>query len=319
VHAWIPNPAGHGAALVQWAEVEPPEPAVDEVTVAVEAYSVNRGETLLLERPRVGWRPGKDVAGVVVRAAADGRSPAVGVRVLGHPPAGGWAEQVAVPVKDLTVLPDEVHAVTAAALPLAGLTALRLLRQAGSLVGRRLLVTGASGGVGHYVVELAAAGGAHVTALSASPERGKRLLALGARTVQPQVPPDQPEYDVVMESVGGETLRHGLSRLRPGGLLLWFGQAGRKPASVDFFDFFDGPVQATVQHFDYTYGRSGYGEDLATLVDLVATGRLHPELGLVRDWTETPSAIEALRARQVRGNVVLVVGSHHLSEEEDES
>jgi NADPH:quinone reductase-like Zn-dependent oxidoreductase len=306
MRAWIPEATEHEAA-VRMADVEPPDPAPHEVTVAVHAYSVNRGETLLLERPRPGWRPGKDVAGVVVTPAADDTGPAVGSRVLGHPPAGGWAEQVAVPVADLAVLPHTVDAVTAAALPLAGLTALRMLRQAGSLIGRRLLVTGASGGVGHYVVELAAAAGAHVTAISASPERGERLLALGAREVHPDVPPDGTPYDVVMESIGGPVLQRALARLRPEGLLLWFGQAGRTPVTLDFFEFFAGPVQADIRQFDYTRGDAGFAADLATLVDLVATGRLHPELGLVRRWTETPAAIEALRARRVRGNAVLVV------------
>ena len=210
--AWVPAEPGDGSS-VRLTEVDPPAPAPAEVMVAVDAYSVDRGETLLLERPRQGWRPGKDVAGVVVGAAADGTGPDVGTRVLGHPPAGGWAEQVAVSVTDLAVLPGTVDALTAAALPLAGLTALRLLRQAGPLVGRRLLVTGASGGVGHYVVELAAAAGAHVTALSASPERGERLLALGAAAVHPEVPLDEPRFDVVMESIGGSVLPRALSRL----------------------------------------------------------------------------------------------------------
>jgi NADPH:quinone reductase-like Zn-dependent oxidoreductase len=77
--------------------------------------------------------------------------------------------------------------------------------------------------------------------------------------------------------------------------------------TLDFFEFFAGPVQADIRQFDYTRGDAGFAADLATLVDLVATGRLHPELGLVRRWTETPAAIEALRARRVRGNAVLVV------------
>ena len=314
--AWVPAESGHGSS-VRLTEVDPPAPAPAEVTVAVEAYSVNRGETLLLERPRQGWRPGKDVAGVVVRAAADGTGPDAGTRVLAHPPAGGWAEQVAVPVTDLAELPGTVDALTGAALPLAGLTALRLLRQAGPLVGRRLLVTGASGGVGHYVVELAAAAGAHVTALSASPERGERLLALGAAAVHAEVPLDEPRFDVVMESIGGQVLPRALSRLQPEGLLLWFGQASRLPVTLDFFDFFDGPVQADIRQFDYTRGQPGYADDLATLLDLVAGGRLHPELGMVRPWTDTPAAIEALRARRVRGNVVLTIDPRHTRQQEE--
>ena len=143
----------------------------DQALVAVEAFSVNRGETFLLEKPRPGWRPGKDVAGVVVEAAPDGSGPDVGRRVVAHPPAAGWAERVAVPTAAIAVLPDTVDVLTAAALPLAGLTAMRLLDRSGPVLGRRVLITGASGGVGHYLVELAAAAGAEITAVSASTSR----------------------------------------------------------------------------------------------------------------------------------------------------
>ncbi len=305
VRAWLPAPGEPG--LVRMGDVERPSPCADEALVDVRAFSVNRGETLLLEHPRPSWRPGKDVAGVVTRAAEDGSGPPVGARVVGHPPAGGWAEQVVVPVRDLAVLPDHVGDLVAAALPLAGLTALRLVRQAGPLVGRRLLVTGASGGVGHYLVELAAGAGAQVTALSASAERGERLRELGARDVRPDVPTEGPPFDVVMESVGGDVLPRALRRLRAEGLVLWFGQASRRPVTLDFFEFFEGPAQASIRQFDYTRGADGYGDDLAVLVDLVAHGRLHPELGLVTAWDGAPAAIEALRARRVRGNVVLTV------------
>src|SRR5262249_54854949 len=137
--------------LVRLAEAPEPAPRPGEALVAVEAFSINRGETFLLERPRPGLRPGKDVAGRVVQAAADGSGPPVGERVVGHPPLGGWAQLAAVPTAALAVLPEGVDVPVAAALPLAGLTALRLLRAAGPMAGRRVLLTGASGGVGHYV------------------------------------------------------------------------------------------------------------------------------------------------------------------------
>ena len=82
--------------------------------MAVEAFSPNRGELFLLERPRPGWLPGKDVAGRVVRAAADGSGPAAGSLVVGHPPAGGWSERVAVATSALAQLPDGVEMAEAA-------------------------------------------------------------------------------------------------------------------------------------------------------------------------------------------------------------
>jgi len=130
MQALIPDSEQPGR--VRLAIVEPPQPGEDQAVVEVAAFSPNRGETFLLERPRPGWRPGKDVAGVVVRAAADGSGPPAGARVVGHSEQGGWAEHVAVPTARLAVLPAEVPFAVAAALPLAGLTALRLARVSGS-------------------------------------------------------------------------------------------------------------------------------------------------------------------------------------------
>jgi len=113
------------------------------------------------------------------RAAADGSGPAAGEQVVGHPQQAGWAQLAAVPCAALAVLPRQVDLARAAALRLAGLTALRLLRASGAVAGLRVLLTGASGGVGRFVTELASATGASVTAVSASPERAERLLALG--------------------------------------------------------------------------------------------------------------------------------------------
>lgn len=207
--ALLPGSPGDADKPVILGEAPEPTPADDELVVCVEAYSVNRGETFQLDgqldRTWPGWRPGKDVAGTVVRPAADGSGPAVGTRVVAHPPAFGWAERVAVASASVAELPDSVDAVTAAALPLAGITALRLLRAAGSVAGRRILITGASGGVGHYVTELAASCGAAVTAVAATPERGARLVELGAAELVTSVAAAEGPYDIVLESVGGDS------------------------------------------------------------------------------------------------------------------
>jgi NADPH2:quinone reductase len=298
-------PTGNVGDMVRLADVAEPEPAADETVVAVEAFAINRGETFLLEAPRQGWRPGKDVAGRVIRAASDGTGPAVGTRVVGHPSSRGWAERVAVPVKQLTALPPTLDAMTAAALPLAGLTALRLLRGIGALVGRRILITGASGGVGHYVVELATASGAEVTAVVASRERGCRLRELGARDVVLDVRDAPADMDVVLESVGGDSLSAALTRLAPRGQLVWFGQASRAPATIDFFSFFAHHRSSTIQHFDYTDSDVPDGRDLATLVRLVDMEQLHPEIGITSAWEDTSARIADLRARRIRGKAIL--------------
>ncbi|MGF7234422.1 MAG: zinc-binding dehydrogenase [Frankia sp.] len=295
-----------GRGSVRLGKADEPVPAPGEVVIEVAAYSVNRGETFLLERPPSGWRPGKDVAGRVVAAALDGSGPVVGAHVVGHPPAGGWAERVAVLTTSLVVLPEGVRSETAAALPLAGLTALRLLRRVGNLLGRRLLVTGASGGVGHYVTELAVAAGAEVVAVSTTPERAARLREFGAQTVT-DVASAEGRFDVVMESVGGESFVAARRKASSDGVMMWFGQASRQPVTLDFFDWVDGTVQAPIVQFDYTRGDRPYAADLATLVDLVARGRLHPEIGTVLPWEHTARVIDDIRGRRLRGNAVLTL------------
>jgi NADPH:quinone reductase-like Zn-dependent oxidoreductase len=127
--------------------------------------------------------------------------------VVGHTDDAGWAEHDLVPISRLAELRDHVSFVTAAALPLAGLAALRLARLASPLSSRRLLLTGASGGLGHYFVELAAGRGALVTAITASEERGRHLRELGAAAVVHDVDEAAGRFDLAVESVGGASTK----------------------------------------------------------------------------------------------------------------
>ncbi|MBT2458173.1 zinc-binding dehydrogenase [Streptomyces sp. ISL-86] len=300
-------PTGDPAEPVVFADVPEPTPRPNEALVKVEAFSVNRGETFKLEKPVPGERPGKDIAGLVVQPAADGSGPAGITRVVSHPMAAGWAEYVAVPTDALAVLPDAVCALAGAALPLAGLTALRLLRAAGPVLGRRVLLTGASGGVGHYVTELAAAAGGVVTAVTRNTERGTRLAELGAADIVHDVADARGPYDVVLESTGGPALPLALARLAKRGTLIWFGQASRTPATLDFFDFFTGPESAVIRHFHYLDADTSLDKDLAALVRLTAEGRLHPEIGRVAGWADTATTLTDLRDRRIRGKAVLTL------------
>ena len=300
-------PTGRREALVALADTGVPVPRPDEALVKVAAFSVNRGEIFLLEAPRPGARPGKDIAGLVVQAAADGTGPAAGQRVVGHPEAGGWAEYAAVPVGSLAPVPESLADTAAAALPLAGLTALRILRIADPLTGRRILLTGASGGVGHYLTELAAAAGAEVTAVTSSAERGERLAQLGAAAIVHDVAAASGPFSLVLESTGGSNLPLAVDRLGHGGTVIWFGQASRSPATLSFFDLRDRPGSVTIRQFAYYDCATPYGEDLAILVRLVETGRLHPEIGRVADWSHTAAVLTDLDQRRIRGNAVLTI------------
>lgn len=304
------TPDGHGNVRIT--HVPEVRASATEAVVAVEAFSPNRGETQLLDTPRPQWRPGKDVAGTVIEAARDGSGPPAGTRIVAHLPGAGWAERALVPAHGWAALPDDVDAVVAAALPLAGLTALRLLRLAGPVLGRSLLVTGASGGVGHYLTEMATSAGARVTAITRTEERGERLREFGARTVTDlaTLEAEGARFDVGLESVGGPTMARVRHLVLRRGRLIWFGQGGGDPTSLDFFDWVDNDVGAPIYPFHYAHPShpdDTDGSDLDTLVSLVVSGQLHPEIDRSARWEHTANVLEGLRDRRIRGKAVLTL------------
>ncbi len=296
-----------GVDPVELQDVEQPMPAPNEVLVEVEAFSINRGELTLIERRPPGWRPGQDVAGVVVQPAADGSGPHAGARVVGLVEGGGWAQHVPVPTSKLSVLPDSVSCEQAATLPIAGLTALRTLRLGSDLLGRRVLVTGANGGVGRFQVELAAASGATVTAVTRRTDKVPELEDLGARTVVADVDTAGPGFDLVLESVGGSVLAAAIAKVAPGGMVVLVGNTSGEPTPVSIYDFF-GHEGARLQNFMSYAATAPVDHDLAVLVDLVCGGRLNPTLGHLADWSEIVGALSLFREGKIdAGKVVLTV------------
>jgi NADPH:quinone reductase len=293
-----------GPSFTDRREVPPPAPAANEALVAVRAFGVNRGELTLVAR-REDWQPGQDIAGEVVQAAADGSGPQPGARVAGLAEWHGWAEQTVVPTHRLAVLPDGVDFETAAALPMAGTTAANLVHEAGSLLGARLLITGASGGVGHIAVQLAVLGGADVTAV-ASAARADALRGYGARVVG-AVDETEGPFDVVLESAGGPALDAALARVAPGGLVVIFGNSSREPSTLDFTSFF-GHEEATIRSYFSARHEADAGRWLAMLLDLVGGGRLHVEVGFHADWDRLNDALQGLTDRAFAGKAVLTIG-----------
>jgi NADPH:quinone reductase len=304
--ALVNTPAG--PAPVELREVAEPAPARDEAVLAIHAFSLNRGELTLMRIRPEGWRPGQDVSGVVLRAAADGSGPKEGTRVVALVDGAGWAERASASVRRIAPLPDRVGFAAAAALPVAGITALRTLRYGEPLLGRRVLVTGAAGGVGTLAVQLAARSGARVTAVVGSPGRGRALAALGAADVVEGIDQAQGRYALVLESAGGASLAAAIKRLEPRGTVVIFGNSSGEPTSISFRDFGE-HNNARIQSFhSFTSGpEEQFAPDLEVLVGLVAGGVLAPQIGSERSWRDLPQVAAELRERRVDGKAIFRV------------
>lgn len=297
-----------GEAPVQLQEVAEPTARADEVIVEVQAFALNRGELALLASRPAGWRPGQDVAGVVVQAAAQGGGPAVGTRVVALVDQAGWSQRAAAPLSRLAALPDSVSFAAAATLPVAGLTALRALRIGGFLLGKPVLITGAAGGVGRFAVQLAARAGARVTGVVGSRERGAGLEQLGVATVATSVDEVAGPFDLVLESAGGASLSAALKQTAPDGTVVVFGNSSREPTTLSFGDFYGRPRARIYGFFVYESGdRPTFGEDLGLLSSLIASGELKPQIGLESSWRDIGGAVAALRDRRVNGKAVFQV------------
>jgi NADPH2:quinone reductase len=294
------------ATGLRLAELAEPQATSNEALISVHATSLNRGELRLLAIRPNGWIPGQDIVGIVERAAADGSGPAVGARVAALVDQAGWAERVAVPTDRLAVLPDDVSFVSAATLPVAGTTALRTLRHGGDLAGQQVLITGASGAVGRFQIQIAREQGASVTAIAAT-RHAEDLRDLGAEQVVDAIELAGGPFALITESVGGKSLAHAIERVAPGGTIVMFGSSSGELTPVGFRQFVPDHEGARLQTFAYYTSGSGIGADIASLLALVAAGRLETRVALTVPWTDIAQALDALRQRSFSGKAVLTI------------
>jgi NADPH:quinone reductase len=286
-----------------------PVPHSGEAIVRVRALSLNRGEVRRSTMAAAGWRPGWDLAGIIERAAADGTGPEVGARVVGFLPEGAWAQRVAVPKNALAVLPDKVTFSQAATFPVAGLTALLALGKSGPILGKRVLVTGATGGVGDFAVQLARLGGAHVTASVRRADQVPTVRALGAHDViVGDEIPRSPKHDLIIESVGGKTLGSALAALERAGVCVTLGASASAEVTFDAREFFVGGRTTLYGFYVFTeFGNEPASVGLRRLAELVAAGQLMPHISLERPWKEIGQVAQELMARRFPGKAVLVL------------
>lgn len=311
-----------GPGTWELAEVPVPAPGSGEVLVRVAAAGLDAGTWHLmtgepriarlgigLRRPR--WAtPGRDVAGVVEAVGPGVIRYRPGDRVFGTA-NGSFAEYAVVPVRRLAWSPAGASDIEVAAVPVSGITALNAVRSARVTAGQRVLVIGASGGVGTYAVQLATAYGAEVTAVC-SGAKADLVRSLGATRVidyaVEEIDAAGGAYDAVLDIAGDRPLRLLRSVLAPRGTLVLVGSEG-----VGFLGGLERTLFALMLS-PFTRQRltglvaSEKAEHLETLAGHLERGEVRPVVDSTYPLEEAPAAMEAFLSRKVAGKVVVTVG-----------
>ncbi|MGF1430031.1 NADP-dependent oxidoreductase [Kitasatospora sp. LaBMicrA B282] len=293
------------------ADLEQPQPLPTEVLVRVHAAAVNPVDAMVRAGafPLIGQPPfvlGWDISGVVEEVVPGVTRFEVGDEVYGMPffprAAGGYAEYVAVPSRQLARKPRNLDHVHAAALPLAGLTAWQSLVDAGGVeVGTRVLVHGGGGGVGHLAVQIAKARGAHVIA-TASAAKAEFVRGLGADEVIDYRAVDFTEaatdLDVVLDTVGGDYGPRSIQVLRPGGVLVTV--VGRADTALR-----EATLAAGRRFAGITVEPDHVG--LEGLAALVEAGAVRPFVEHTLPLAEAAEAHRLVESGRTQGKIVLTV------------
>ena len=306
-------------ATLELRAVDRPDPVDDQVLVRVHASSVNahdwhmlRGKPYIarlgegLRRPQNG-QIGLDVAGVVEAIGPEVTDLAVGDRVFGTR-GGAFGEYVA--GRNMVAMPEGLTFAEAAALPVAGLTALQAVRDRAQLQpGERVLVNGAGGGVGSLVVQIAKAFGAEVTAVTRA-EHLELAASLGADRVIDYTREDftrHARHDAVIDVGGNRSLRALRRALTPDGRLVmiapapgnWIGPIVRIAGAVAASRLSSQRLGAFLS--------SVSREDLAALRDLVEAGKVRPIVDRSFGFHEVPEAIAYMESGRSHGKIVIEV------------
>jgi NADPH:quinone reductase-like Zn-dependent oxidoreductase len=191
------------------------------------------------------------------------------------------------------------------------LTAVRAIALAAPAKGLRILITGGSGGVGQFAIQLAAREGAEVTAVSSRAAQHDVLKSLGARNVVARIDDAKGPFDLVLESVGGPSLAKAIELVGPEGIVVVFGNSSEQDTTFNARAFFlkgAATIYGLLVFEEYDSGRIG-ARDLERLMTLVRDGKLHSPISLRRPWTDLPATMRELEMREYPGKAVLEVSS----------
>ena len=310
--------------VLRLAEVPKPTIAAGEVLVRVHAASVDRGTWHVmtglpyairvagfgLRRPK-HLNPGRSLAGTVeaVGPGVTGFAPGDGVFGIG---AGSFAAYVRVRADKLAPKPADVSFEQAAAVPVSGLTALQAVRDHGRVqAGQKVLIVGASGGVGTFAVQIAKAFGAEVTGVC-STAKVDLVRAIGADHVIDYTRADFADgthrYDVILDIGGNRRLSHLRRALTPGGRLVivggetdgrWLGGADRQVRA--------GLLSVFVKQKLGTFIATENADGLKALGELIESGKIRPVIDRTYPLGDVATAIRYLVEGHARGKLVITV------------
>ncbi len=311
------------ADVLRVAEIERPSIGADEVLVKVRAAGLDRGTWHLMAgmpyaaRLAVGLRapknpvPGLDVAGVVVAVGSEVTRFRAGDEVFGVS-KGSFAEFAAAREDKLARKPSNLTFEQAAAVPVSGMTALRGLTDVGHLQsGQKVLIIGASGGVGTFAVQLAKAFGAEVTGVC-STTKVDMVRSLGADHVIDYTRDDfadgEQRYDLILDIGGNSSLSRLRRALAPKGTLViaggetggrWLGGTDRQLRALLLSRFVGQKLTTFISKENH--------DDMLVLKELIESGKITPVIDRTYPLTEAPQAIRYLDQGHARGKVVITV------------
>jgi NADPH:quinone reductase-like Zn-dependent oxidoreductase len=309
------------ADMLRLARIDRPEPATGQVLLRVRAAGLDRGTWhLMTGRPYLmrlvcGLRgpkrrvPGRDVAGTVIALGPGTTGFAVGDEVYGIG-QGSFAEYAVARADKLARKPANATFAQAAAVPVSALIALRALRDVGRVrAGQRVLITGASGGVGSYAVQLATAFGAEVTGV-ASTAKLELVRSLGAVHALDYTRQDfadgAPGYDLILDIAGNPTLSRLRRALAPHGTaVIVGGEEGGDFSGGMNRQFRALALSPLVKQRLAMAIADERGSDLVTLAELIEAGSVTPSVDRTYPLEDAPTAMRHLEAGAVRGKAVI--------------
>ena len=306
--------------VLQMDEVEKPVPTEDEVLVKIHAVSVNpldwhtmRASPFLVRLGEGIFKPkhnilGADIAGVVEAVGLNVTEFQPGDSVFGEMTRGGFAEYICVKENAIAKKPKNLSFQEAASIPVVGFTAIQGLRDAGQILsGQKVLINGASGGVGTFAIQYAKSKGADVTGVCST--RNLELVrSIGADHVIDYTQEDftkaQQKYDLVFDTVGDRSMAEYKRALTPNGkyVIAGFTTLSRL---FSIFLFSGWATRKTNQNIGFMGIANPNKDDLLYIKELLETDQIHPVIDQCFPFEETAEAIRYLETGRARGKVIV--------------